>query len=191
MKIRNHRKKEYVFRPSQNSELKGIKIFKYKSDLINYLNKTFPECLNGTVSLTESCFGGSHTIRQWEVWYNDYREDNQKIKPVLKQLYFRGGKFISKPWKVSKKDKRYFAFSDKVISTMSDIADSGVTKNKANKLVTLFYKRGFTDFEPTEDDWKYINGHIGDGIDFFHWSDRCNWLRTKTIIEYLKKEKLI
>ena len=59
------------------------------------------------------------------------------------------------------------------------------------KLVKLFYKRGFKDFTPTEEDQEYIDYYLEKGIDFYHWSDRCNWLRTKTVIEYFKKENLI
>jgi hypothetical protein len=62
---------------------------------------------------------------------------------------------------------------------------------KANKLITLFEKRGFKDFEPDEDDLYYINGHILTGIDFYHWSDRCNFLRCKVILEYFKRENLL
>jgi hypothetical protein len=70
--------------------------------------------------------------------------------------------------------------------------DNGIILPKdAKRLVGLFYKRGFKDFEPDEDDWNYINGHISDGISFWHWSDRCNHLRMKTIIEYFKQQKLI
>ena len=61
----------------------------------------------------------------------------------------------------------------------------------AKKLISLFEKRGFKDFEPTEEDWVYIKGHISDGIDFFHWSDRCNFLRCKVILEFFKRENLL
>lgn len=191
MKIRNHKKREYVFFPCEDSELKGSFKFKYKSDLIRFLMKDIGNSINGTVSLMESSFNGSYTIREWFVWYNEYRENKEPLKVVLKQLNFRGCKYIHKPASISKESKKYFALSEKVISLMGTIGDDGITKARANKLVLLFKKRGFKDFEPTDDDLDYINGHIEKGIDFFHWSDRCNWLRTKTIIEYFKRENLL
>lgn len=66
-----------------------------------------------------------------------------------------------------------------------------VTPKDAKKLYDLFLKRGFKDFEPTDNQWIYINGHISDGIPFWHWSDRCDALRTKTVIEYFRRNNLI
>ena len=195
MKIRKHRVKEYWFYPVQDSKLNnGTSYrFKYKRSLMKFLNGHFKDVLNGFVSLHESQFGGSHTIREWFVWYNDYRSDNEKLKIVLKQQDFRGKKYIvsKRGRQVEKDSKKYFAFSSKVINLMCSIAENGLTKKRAEKLVELFRKRGFKDFTPDEDDLHYINGHIGDGISFYHWSDRCNWLRTKTVIEFFKREGLI
>lgn len=194
MKIRKHRKREWWFLPHSNSELeKGQYKFKYKSDLMRFLNNNFMNALNGTVRLEEHSFGHYGCIRSWLVWYNDFAPKNSPYKIDLRQELFRGRKYIFKPQKISKDSKKYFAFSNKVISLMSNIKkDDGTIDSKdAIKLVTLFNKRGFKDFEPTEEDWEYINGHISDGIDFSHWSDRCNTYRMKTIIEYFKREKLI
>lgn len=188
MKIRNHRKNEWVFYPAKGSKLTGLNYrFKYKSHLMKFLNGNFYESLNGAVSLHQNSFGHSGTVRQWYVWYNDWINKGE-FRISLRQQDFRGRKFVFKPNKISRKDKKYFAFSEKVISLMCTIADEGVTERRAKRLVGLFYKRGFKNFEPTEDDWRYINGHIGDGIDFYHWSDRCDWLRTKTVIEYFNRE---
>jgi len=106
---------------------------------------------------------------------------------------FRGRKFISKYNKIEKSAKKYFAFSDKVISLMSNIYEENgaILPSKAKRLIKLFEKRGFKDFEPTEEDWEYINGHISDGICFSYWSDRCNFLRCKVILEYFKREELV
>ena len=109
-------------------------------------------------------------------------------------MYFRGRKFISKNNKISKGDKKYFAFSEKVSSLMCNIYEEDektILPNKANKLIELFKKRGFKDFEPTEEDLKYINGHIFDGVQFSYWSDRCNFLRCKVILEFFKREGLL
>lgn len=195
MKIRNHRKREWWFFAPEYSKLKKSAYrFKYKSSLMNFLKGNLYEVLNGEVRLEESAFGHSGCTRMWTVWINDRAYDaGAKIKIELRQVLFRGRKYVFKSQEVSKEDKKYFAFSDKVISAMSDIKDENgvITAQKAQKLVELFKKRGFKDFIPDADDLAYINGHIGDGIDFSYWSDRCNWLRTKTIIEYFKKERLL
>ncbi len=196
MKIRSHRKFEWWFFPHESStiEKKSAHIFKYKADLMKFLNRTFEGVLGGTVRLEESCFGSSGCVREYFVWFNEYKhyKHGHSAKIVLKQMDFRGHKFIRKFRKVDKSSKKYFAFSDKVISLMCRIGDSEVIGSRdANKLITLFHKRGFEDFEPNEETWEYINWHINDGIDFFHWSDRCNWVRTKAVIEYFKRENLI
>lgn len=200
MKIRNHRKREWWFYPAENSKLHRVNCyrFKYKSDLMQFLNNNFREAINGEVRLEESSFGSSGAIRRWFVWYNDFaRHYNRKrssLQIELRQQDFRGRKFIHKPSPISKVSKKYFAHSKKVINLMCNIYQADektILPKDAKKLVELFYKRGFKDFEPTEEDLYYINGHIGDGISFWHWSDRCNWLRTKTIIEYFKREGLL
>lgn len=198
MKIRNHRKKEWWFFPPDDSKLKLKRtrcyIFKYKSKLMSFLNSNLGECINGEVRLEESSFGHSGCIRMWTVWYNEREyEAGADIKADLRQELSRGGKYVFKPSKISKANKRYFAFSDKIIHLMCNIEenDGTILSSKANKLVELFKKRGFKDFEPSEDDQNYIDYYIANGIDFFHWSDRCNWLRTKTIIEYFKYKNLL
>lgn len=195
MKIRNHRKYEWWFRPPENSKLeKHLYKFKYKSDMMKFLNNNIKEVVNGTVSLDHNSFNCSNTIREWFVWYNDYTFKGAKLKIELRQLLFRGHKYISKERKISKEDKKYFTFSKKVISLMSNIYQKDkktILPKDAKKLINLFEKRGFKDFEPTEEDWVYINGYILDGIDFFHWSDRCNFLRCKVILEFFKRENLL
>ena len=194
MKIRNHRKREYWFRPSENSKLKKhLYRFKYMQDLMKFLNNNLEESINGTVDQEEQSFNHSGCRRSWFVWYNDHAPRTAKLKIELRQLYFRGRKFICKTHTISKSSKRFYAFSEKVISLMSHIEDDNgkILHKDAEKLISLFYKRGFKDFEPNEEDWTYINGHISDGIQFSYWSDRCNHLRMKTIFEYFKREKLI
>lgn len=197
MKIRNHRKKEWQFIAHKDSKLKKhFYLFKYKSDMMDFLERNFEEVLNGTISLNESSFVHSGCIREWQVWYNSYGFHNkgEKLKIVLKQLLFRGRKYVFKPSKISKESKKYFAFSDKVVSLMSNIYQPDgktILPKDAKRLITLFEKRGFKDFEPTEEDLVYINGHISDGIQFNYWSYRCNFLRCKVILEYFKREGLI
>lgn len=195
MKIRNHRKYEWWFRPNKDSKLeKHLYIFKYKSSLMKFLNKHFEDAINGTVILEQSSFQGSGSVREWFVWYNDYALKGAPIKIELRQLLFRGGKYIFKPKKISKTSKKYFAFSDKVISLMSNIYqddEETILPKDAKRLITLFEKRGFKDFEPDEEEWDYINGHIEYGIQFSYWSDRCNFLRCKVILEYFKREGLL
>lgn len=157
---------------------------------MDFLTAHLNDAVNGEVRLEESGFGFSGCIRMWVVWYNykEYRS-GAKVRADLRQSNFRGRKFVRKPRKVEKSNKKYFAFSDKIISLMSNIQDESGTilPKDAKRLVELFKKRGFKDFEPDADDWIYINGHISDGIDFNYWSDRCNWLRTKAIIEYFNR----
>jgi hypothetical protein len=198
MKIRKHKKREYVFFPSDDNRKsfdKRVYIFKYKSNLMKFLNKHGVNSLNGIVRMDISEFGHSGSLREWVVWFNQYgyENKNQNFKIELKQEYFRGKKFIHKPMKISKESKKYFAFSDKVLSLMCNLEDDNgnIEKFKAGKLVKLFYKRGFKDFTPTEEDQEYIDYYLEKGIDFYYWSDRCNWLRTKTVIEYFKKKNLI
>lgn len=194
MKIRNHRKREWRFWPPKNSKLcKGsCYIFKYKKDLLKFIGNNFNDAVNGTVSIDEKTFNASYTVREFFVWYNEREYKNGgNFKVVFKQILFRGKKFVCKKHKISKESKKYFAFSKKVVSLMCRIAEQGIDRQKAEKLVELFKKRGFKDWEANEEDQRYINGHIGDGIDFYHWSDRCGDIRMKTVIEYFKKENLI
>jgi hypothetical protein len=193
MKIRNHRQKTYNFYPSEKSKLE-FKKFKMKSCLMKYLNANYKEAVNGTVSLHESSFGHSGSIRHWFVWYNDRpNQVQQELKIELRQLDFRGRKYIHKKYKISKDSKKYFAFSERVINLMCNIEaeDGTITSKNAKKLVELFYKQGFKDFEPDEEQLRYINGHIGDGIQFSYWSDRCGTLRMKVVIEFFKRNNLI
>lgn len=195
MKIRNHRKYEWWFTPDKNSKLKKhLYRFKYKADLMRFLNNNLMESVNGIVSLDHQSFNCSDTKREWFVWYNDYTVKSTPLKIVLKQMDFRGRKFISRNNKISKVDKKYFAFSSKVISLMGNIYESDekiILSSKAKKLIKLFEKRGFKDFTPTEEDWVYINSHILNGIQFSYWSDRCNFLRCKVILEFFKREGLL
>lgn len=195
MKIRNHRKYEWWFRPSEESKLqKHLYRFKYKSDMMKFLNRNFEEVINGTVSLDHSCFNSSGCVREWFVWYNDYALKGTTLKIELRQLLFRGRKYIFKPSKIEKENKKYFAFSNKVVSLMGNIYqddEKTILPKDAKRLIALFEKRGFKDFEPTEEDWVYINGHILEGIQFSYWSDRCNFLRCKVILEFFKREGLL
>lgn len=192
MKIRNHKKRNWVFYPHQNSKLKkNSYVFKYKSDLMKFLQKNLGNSINGIVDLEERGFGYySSCIRSYVVWYNLVAYcQGQNAKPVLKQLKSRvRGKTKRK---VSKKDKKYFAFSDKIINLMCDISDTELTKQKAKRLVTLFEKRGYKEFIPNNEDREYIQYYLDNGIDFHHWSDRCGTLRMRTVIEYLIKQEML
>lgn len=198
MKIKNHIKYEWWFRPHENSKLKdklkpyrGCFIFKYKSDLMKFLNSNLEESLNGTVSLEYQTLNSFATLREYLVWYNDYKEINEPLKIILKQLDFRGRKYVSKISNISKTSKKYFSMSNKRISLMLYIAENGITKIHAKNLINIFYKSGFKDFILGNEDEEYVNYYLKKGIDFWHWSDRCNFLRMKTVIEYFKQQNLI
>lgn len=191
MKIRNHRKYEWWLWPISGSKIdKGrCYIFKRKSALINFIAGNINDCIGGVVRLEHSCFNSSGPVREYTVWYNEY-EYHQKRRPftvVLKNEAFRGSKYIFKPRPISKEDKKYFAFSDKIMSLMCRLSEEKeITQKDANRLVGLFVKRGFKDFIPDDGDQRYIDFYLEKGIDFYHWSDRCGWLRMKTIIEYFR-----
>jgi hypothetical protein len=192
MKIKNHRKIEYWFYPPKNSSLeKHCYVFKYKKDLINFLEYNFYQAINGEVIVHVSDFSGFYTLREYFVWLKRKTDGKRKhVNIQLKQELFRGRKFVCKSKKIEKTDKKWFAFSDKIISLMCKNANNW-TPNSAKNLIELFKKRGWKDFIPDKDDQDYINYYLEKGIDFFHWSDRCNSLRSKVIYEYFKKEKLI
>lgn len=177
MKLKNSKQKTWVFVPRTNSLLRN-KSFKYKSDLMKYLNNNFNEVINGTIRLEFDYFGMFHTSKEWLVWVK-----SNFLEIELRQLSFSR----TKTQKVKKEDKKYFTYSDKIINLMCYIDKLDViSPNHIKNLVKLFYKRGFKDFILNEDEQEYVNYYINNGIDFFHWSDRCNTLRTKTIIEYFK-----
>ena len=191
MKTRNHIKYQWLFRPYKDSKLKGCFIFKYKSNLMKFLNNNLEDSLNGIILLEYQTFNSFATLREYFIWYNDYKEVNEPLKIVLKKLDFRGRKYISKISNISKTSKKYFAMSNKRISLMLYIAENGITKTHAKNLVNIFYKSGFKDFISDNKNEEYINYYLKEGIDFWHWSDRCNFLRMKTIIEYFKQQNLI
>lgn len=196
MKIRNHKNKLWCLFPPKKSLLnRGMcYTFKKKSSLMRFINGNFDELVNSEVTMLIEGWNSSTHLRCWAVWYNDKSVLNgAKFKPELRQMLMRNKKWQFKPDKISKKNKKYFAFSDKVIRLMCKISDQGehIESKDAKKLVQLFNKRGFKDFKPTEDDLDYINYYIEKGIDFYHWSDRCNWLRTKTVIEFFHKKALL
>lgn len=198
MKVRNRRIREWVFIPDEESKLKkNSYTFKYKSKLLKFINGNLKECLNGTVSIEEHYFNSSYTVRVWDVWVNEKSySSGATLKADLRQVLWRGKKFVSKPNKIEKADKKYFTYSDKIINLMLHIGNdinNGISINPSNakNLYKLFLKRGYKDFEPTENELDYINNNIEKGISFYYWSDRCNWLRCKTIIEYFKRNNLI
>jgi hypothetical protein len=187
MKIKDYKQIEYIFIPLIKKTLKDSYTFKYKSDLMRFLLSNIDDALNGTVRVYVNSFCGSYTSKEYFVWYNSRKYKNgDKLKVELKKLNKHKKRIIPKF------AKRWFAFSKKVISLMSRIGqEKVVTPKDAKKLYDLFLKRGFKDFEPTDNQWIYINGHISDGIPFWHWSDRCDVLRTKTVIEYFRRNNLI
>lgn len=195
-KIRNHKQYEYIFHPYKESKLYRGKayIFKYKSSLMRFLNANFENALNGEVVVHLSSFNGSGTHKRYFVWYTYHPKTSNPLRISLRLQLFRGRKKIFGRHKISKSSKKYYAFSDKIISLMCNIYqddDKTILPKDAKRLITLFEKRGFKDFEPTEEDWEYINGHILNGICFSYWSDRCNFLRCKVILEYFKREELV
>lgn len=194
MKIRKQKKLEYIFFPHKDN-LSMFKLrpfqpsvtFNSKRKLLCFLNNNVVSSLNGLVRVYEQGFGYSVWVKDYFVWYN---EKSQKLKIDLRNIDRKIRKH-----KISKQNKKWFAFSDKIINRMNLVEneDKTINKNIAKNLVELFYKRGFKDFNPDSEEQDYINYYINreGGIDFYHWSDRCNVLRTKTVIEYFKKLEII
>lgn len=184
--IRKNKKKfTWFFKAPNNSKLEEhYYTFKYKSDLMKFLNNNISNVINGFVGLDCDTRQSSGTYRKWFVWINEYEYNkNAPLKIELKQMTFRGEKYVFKPSKISKEDVKYYAFLDKKIKLMCNIK----TKKDEDNLVELFYKSGFKDFEPNKEEQEHIDFYITDGIPFSYWCDRCNNLRMKTIIEYFKK----
>lgn len=197
MKARNMKTQGWSFRPHKDSKLK-FKVFKYKSDLMKYLNNNFREALNGEVALTFDTVNMSGTKRTWFVWYNDYSDINTPLKIELRQELFRGRKYITKrkTVKTSKESKRWFMFSDKVINLMCALSDTPIGtelhKRQTENLIKLFYKRGYKDIDLNSDEYKdvynyeeYLTG--AEPIPYSYWCDRCNSIRCAVIIENYKK----
>lgn len=185
MKIRNHRKKEYVYYPYEKDKI-GIKFF-YKSDLMNYLTANIEEAVDGEVVIKENYFSGIHSLQHYDIWYNRQEiKSGANCKSVLKKIRYSKKRLH----KISKLSKKHFAFSHKIITLMCYIGNNGITKNHAKNLVNLFYKQGFKDFVPNENDQSYIDNNINE-IPFWYWADRCNYVRVKTIIENFKQNKLL
>jgi hypothetical protein len=185
MKIRNHKKFTYKFFPYENSKLiRGTCYeFKYKRSLIKFLTKNFPECLNGIVFLDVDSFNGFWTIAEYFVWFED---DYIKLCKKNRKYY--------KHWRketIRKDLKKYCAYYNKIETLMLYIDKYGEDKIHARNLVNLFYRSGFKDFIPDEEEQKYIDFYKEDGVDFEDWSDRCYPLRQKVIIEYFKAKNLI
>lgn len=178
MKIRKQIKKTYFLLPNKPEGIGRGKQFKYKKDLMKYLNSNILDFYGGLMFLRIETPGMSYTSRYWRIKY-DFR-GNKGV--VLKQESNR------EFHKISKKDKKWFAFSEKIIYLMSSIGEEE-TEEKLINLIHLFYKRGWNDFSLDSDEKQFVESYLtGDKeIPWFHWSDRCNGSRTKVIVEYFKK----
>lgn len=193
MKIRKHKVKEYWFYPPDGSKLEkgSCYIFKYKRDLMKLLRGYPDDSANGIVRIHISSFAGGYVSKSYQVWYNQYKYikgANFKIELKLLDSRKPSKYFMS----MSNSDKRWRAFTDKICIKMCRFQEDDVelAKRQAKNIVDLYYRRGFVD-EPDDENEEYIKYYIENGIDFYHWSDRCNWLRTKTIIRYFKTKGYI
>ena len=194
MKLRKFNKREYIFFPPDDSKLTKVSyIFSKKDKLMKFLNGNINDSINGIVRIYYNSFGSSKHICDYHIWYNE-KQYNSGANPRIDLRKIDIKK--RKPFSVSKKTKLYFAFSKRRINLMliigNDIYENKeINSSHAKNLVKVFYKSGFKDFEPDEGELNYINNIIEDGLSFIYWSDRCNYLRMKTIIEFFKRKKLI
>lgn len=196
MKIRKHKKREYIYFPPDGSKLtKNSYIFKRKDKLLKFLNGDVLGNLNGIIKVCENGFGYSIELYRLNVWYNQsvYNSGHGLRIELKKDEYFRK----ERKHKISKESKKYFAFSERRISLMTIIGfdiSEGRRPNRSHvrNLVKVFYKSGFKDFDlDSSDNKEYIENNVNKGIPFSYWSDRCGYVRMKAVIEYFKKHKLI
>jgi len=194
MKLRNCRKREYIFFPSDESSLgKRSYVFKSKTKLYNFLNGRIADSINGLVRVYENYLSSCYWIADYDVYYN-YKQYNSGAKLRINLSLFDKNKYRKR---LSKEDKKYFAFSNRRIELMSKIQDDinnnrGIDKSNAKNLVKVFYKSGFKDFDlETSENKEYILYNIENGIPFSYWSDRCGYVRMKAIIEYFKLNNII
>lgn len=192
MKIRNHRTRTYFFYPSYNHKdafPSASYQFKYKTSLMKFLSSNIERAINGTVMININEFCSCYTSRKYLVWY---RLAKNLVVADLRLMHVNGKKCLynRKPT-VSKQEKKFMAFSGKVINLMLAIDHTGITPTRANKLITLFIKQGFTDFIPNEDEQEYIDACLSTEIPWGYWCDRCDFVRCKVILEYFKKNNII
>lgn len=194
MKLRKFKKKEYIFFPPDGSKLTKVSyVFKRKDKLMKFLNGHIDDSINGIVRVYNYSFGSSGHNCDYFIWYNEKQYNSgADLKVDLRKM----DKKKRKPFSVSKNTKLYFAFSNRRIELMSIIGNTidkgeNINPSHAKNLVEVFYKSGFKDFEPDQETLEYINSNIEEGIPFFYWSDRCNYVRMKAVIEYFKRNNLI
>lgn len=180
MKIRKLKKKTWMFFPRKSSSLPKMSYsFKYKKDLMNFLSSNFSECHSGKVTIWHQSPNYSYYGDIFQVWHTNGYVTLHRLRRGFKKC------------KTTKKSKRWFAFSKKVLNRMNLVENEDGTINKpiARNLVELFYKRGF------KDDIELKNGemkhYLKEGIPFHYWSDRCNFTRCKIIIEYFKLKNVL
>lgn len=189
MKQRNLKTFEWHFFPNMQSKL-SHKTFKYKKDLMKFLNNNFYEALNGHVELCYDTYNSSGTYKRYFVWFNDYADKNEPIKIKL----FRGSKYVFKPSKYMDGEKKWISQANKVCTLMIalDKTEIGTElhKRQMENLIKLFYKAGYKpiNLEDYRDEYDYDDYvSLKEPIPYTYWCDRCNFLRCAIIIEVYNK----
>lgn len=184
-------KKKYTWLVRPSSDKYEIKNFKYKSSVLKYLMSMDVDALNSVVSRTVNTFDSSYTNSESLVWFNEHDfYHGSDFKLVFKKITYGGRKYIHKIETIEKTTVKFFAFSDKIISLMGNLSEN-LCDNDLIKLLLLFHKRGFRDFETTDEYYNsYLDKYNIETLDtFFYWSDRCNFMRCKIIHDLIKRDK--
>ena len=134
----------------------------------------------------------SFTEKEWIIWY-----DEKILKKHNKFVLKRCLDYKHPKMHMENSSTKFFAFSEKVINLMGNIGDNGLTDNRLFRLLVLFHKRGFKDFIFEENDvyekdyyTAYMDKYTIDTFeDWWYWSDRCNFLRTKVLVDMIKRDK--
>lgn len=197
MKIRKHKKRTYLLYPTTHRDVDSMSFkqyytFKYKHDMMKFINKYPFDLLGSYVYVDEEGANGfTGSVVEYLVWYNEYQANKGiPFKIVLKKT------FTPKWWrsfKATKLEKLSYAFSHRIIELMTIIAYEmpDINPSHAKNLTKLFYKIGYKEIIPNEEEQQYIDQFMKDGPPFDYWCDRYYGLRMQTIIEYFKFKKLI
>lgn len=187
---KNKIKYHYTLYPKEQGKVKN---FKRKSDLMNFIKSNAFEYLNCLVIVHYKGFFQSGDLRRFVVFINlkKYKNHN-KIDFVLKPCNFRGFK-KTKPIKLKKENKSFWAFYDKMFNKMIQIANSEhLSDDLLTQLLRLMSKR-YGDLSNVNDEYSsYCLGVYDDINDFdrwFYWSDRLGEERAKAIYDLIKKSR--
>lgn len=175
----------------------GRKRFKTKNSLYKYILANIDTLYGEEVA--------TNINTKYHSYYTDFRRISISYNPKSKVSYLKLVKIgNSKIHSISKEIKRKSCYTDKIINLMCSIAscmryidssDEYVVmkpiKSKMNKLINLFNKSignyKFSNEELNEID-TYLDDMTFSKIDFFHKSDRCDFIMMMIIIKLYNRD---